>query len=163
MRHLKHRTQLGRTKEHRAALLANLTAALLTHGRIKTTVAKAKALRPVVERIITLAVHAASADPARAIHLRRQALAKVRDKDAVTKLFKERVAEFKDRKGGYTRIYKLIQRESDGAEMALIELIAAGDTGYAKKGKAAEAAAVPAAEAPAAAPADSAAAPAPQA
>jgi large subunit ribosomal protein L17 len=163
MRHLKHRTQLGRTKEHRAALLANLTAALLTHGRITTTLPKAKALRPVVERIITLAVHAASADPFRAIHLRRQAVAKVRDKDAVTKLFKERVSEFKDRKGGYTRIYKLIQRQSDGAEMAIIELIAASDTGYAKKGKATEQAAAPTApvaEAPAAAPADSAAAPA---
>lgn len=158
MRHLKHRSQLGRTKEHRQALMANLSAALLTHGRITTTLAKAKALRPYVEKIITLAVRASSADPLRAMHLRRQAVAKVRDKDAVTKLFTERVSEFKERKGGYSRIYKLIQRESDGSEMGIIELIPASDTGYAKKGKAvattAEKSAVetvpaPAAEAPA--------------
>lgn len=164
MRHLKHRTQLGRTKAHRAALLANLSAALLTHGRITTTLAKAKALRPVVERIITLAVRAQSADPLYAMHLRRQAIAKIRDKDAVTKLFKERVTEFKDRKGGYTRIYKLIQRQSDGAEMGIIELIPASDTGYAKKGKNAKAEAVaPAAPEAPVATADSAAASAPQA
>jgi len=152
MRHLKHRSQLGRTKEHRAALLANLSAALLTHGRITTTLAKAKALRPVVERIITLAVHANLPDAKNSLHLRRQAVAKVRDKDAVTKLFKERAGEFKDRKGGYTRIYKLIPRTSDGADMAIIELIAASDTGYPKKGKTAAAAEVPASapEAPAA-------------
>jgi large subunit ribosomal protein L17 len=152
MRHLKHRTQLGRVKEHRQALMANLCAALLTHGKIKTTLPKAKALRPYAEKIITLAVKASTAEPLRAMHLRRQAVATIRDKDAVTKLFKERVNEFKTRKGGYTRIYKLLQRESDGAEMAIIELIPAADTGYAKKGaaKAVEAAPAPSAEAPAA-------------
>lgn len=140
MRHLKHRSQLGRTKEHRAALLANLSAALLEHGRITTTLAKAKALRPYVERVITLAVHAIGAEAKNSLHLRRQAVSKVRSKDAVTKLFKDRVSEFKDRKGGYTRIYKLVPRNSDGAAMAIIELIPASDTGYAKKGKAAQAA-----------------------
>jgi large subunit ribosomal protein L17 len=141
MRHLKHRTQLGRTKEHRAALLANLSAALLEHGRITTTLAKAKALRPYVERVITLAVHAQGMEAKDSLHLRRQAVSKVRAKDAVTKLFKERAGEFKDRKGGYTRIYKLIPRNSDGAAMGIIELIPASDTGYAKKGKATPAAA----------------------
>ena len=144
MRHLKHRTQLGRTKEHRAALLANLSAALLEHGRITTTLAKAKALRPFVERVITLAVHANGAEAKNALHLRRQAVSKVRSKDAVTKLFKDRVSEFATRKGGYTRIYKLIQRNSDGAAMGIIELIPASDTGYAKKGKAAAEVAAPA-------------------
>ncbi len=154
MRHLKHRSQLGRTKEHRAALLANLSAALLTHGRIETTLAKAKALRPYVERIITLAVKANLPEAKNSLHLRRQAVSKVRDKDAVTKLFTERAVEFKDRKGGYTRIYKLVPRNSDAADMAIIELIAGADTGYATKAQApaAEAAPaqVPAAEAPAA-------------
>jgi large subunit ribosomal protein L17 len=159
MRHLKHRTQLGRTKEHRAALLANLSAALLDKGRITTTLAKAKALRPYVERVITLAVHANGVEAKNSMHLRRQAVAKVRSKDAVTKLFKERVSEFKDRKGGYTRIYKLIQRNSDGAAMAIIELIPASDTGYAKKGKAAPAAQAAPAPAEPAAPAAETAAP----
>ncbi|MFA5257051.1 MAG: 50S ribosomal protein L17 [Opitutales bacterium] len=136
MRHLKHRSQLGRTKEHRAALIANLSAALLTHGRIKTTLAKAKALRPFVEQIITLAVHASkTTDVAASLHLRRQAIAKIRDKDAVAILFKDRVEEFKSRPGGYTRIYKIGPRIGDGAEMALIELIPAADTGYAKSRK----------------------------
>ena len=132
MRHLKHRSQLGRTKEHRAALMANMSAALLTHGRIETTLPKAKALRPYVERVITLAKKADGASAATAVHLRRQALSKVRQKDPVAKLFRERAAEFKDRPGGYTRIYKLGQRASDGTEMALITLIAANDEGYAK-------------------------------
>jgi len=136
MRHLKHRSQLGRTKEHRAALIANLSAALLTHGRIKTTLAKAKALRPFVEHVITLAVHASkTTDAAASLHLRRQAIAKIRNRDAVALLFKERVEEFKSRPGGYTRIYKVGPRIGDGAEMALIELIPAADTGYSKSRK----------------------------
>ncbi len=133
MRHLKHRSELGRTKEHRAALMANMSAALLTHGRIETTLPKAKALRPFVEKVITLARKADGADPARAVHLRRLAIARVRDKAAVATLFRERVSEFKDRQGGYTRIYKLGQRVGDGAEMALITLINAADEGYGKR------------------------------
>jgi len=133
MRHLKHRSSLGRTKEHRIALMANLSVALITHGRIRTTVAKAKALRPFVERIITMAVKASKMDAVGSLHLRRQAIAKIRDRDAVALLFKERVEEFKSRPGGYTRIYKTGPRIGDGAEMALIELIAASDTGYAKR------------------------------
>jgi large subunit ribosomal protein L17 len=166
MRHLKHRSELSRTKEHRVALLANLSAALLTHGRIRTGLAKAKALRPYVERVITLAVRASKAEtPADKVHLRRQAVARIRDKEAVTVLFGERVKEFTSRAGGYTRIYKLGRRTGDGAEMAIIELIGAADTGYAKKGaQAAKAEEAPAAvvqpeQAPAAAEAATAEAP----
>lgn len=130
MRHLKHRHQLGRKKEHRIALMANLASALLRHGRIQTTLAKAKALRPFAEKIITLAVHAQGASPERALHLRRQAISKIRDKNAVQTLFNERASEFKDRPGGYTRIYKLGNRIGDAAEMAVIQLIPASDTGY---------------------------------
>jgi large subunit ribosomal protein L17 len=148
MRHLKHRSELSRTKEHREALLANLSAALITHGRIQTGLIKAKALRPFVEKVITLAVKASKAtNPADALHFRRQAIAKVRDKDAIAILFKDRVSEFANRQGGYTRIYKLGQRVGDAAEMALIELIAGNDLGYKAPKAAAEAAAAPAAEA----------------
>jgi large subunit ribosomal protein L17 len=130
MRHLKHRHQLGLKKEHRAAVIATLAASLLEHGRIRTTLAKAKALRPFVERIITLAKKAESVTAERAVAYRRLALARVRDKGAVARLFNDRVSEFKDRSGGYTRIYKLGPRIGDAAEMAVIELIEASDEGY---------------------------------
>lgn len=133
MRHRSHRHSLGVKKEHREALMANLAAALFRHGRIETTLAKAKALRPFAEKIITLAKKAAATDDAsRKLHYRRQAIAKVRDKAAVKALFDERVNEFVNRKGGYVRIYKLIQRESDGASMGIIELISGDDEGYTK-------------------------------
>lgn len=133
MRHRSHRHSLGVKKEHREALMANLAAALFRHGRIETTLAKAKALRPFAEKIITLAKKAAATDDAaRKLHYRRQAIAKVRDKAAVKALFDERINEFVNRKGGYIRIYKLIQRESDGASMGIIELIAGDDEGYSK-------------------------------
>lgn len=135
MRHLKHRNQLGRKKEHRQALISNLTAALLRHGKVQTTLPKAKALRPFAERIITLAKQADGASPERALHYRRLALSRVRDGDAVRILFKERVSEFKDRTGGYTRIYKLGARRGDAAEMAVIQLIPADDEGYAKRAR----------------------------
>ena len=146
MRHQKHRHQLGRKKEHRAALMANLAAALLKHGRITTTLPKAKALRPFVEKVITLAKDA-QANPAVALHNRRLAVARVRDKDAVTALFKEKAGEFANRSGGYTRIYKLGTRIGDAAEMAVIQLIPASDTGYAKRSQKKTEAAAPAAEA----------------
>jgi len=134
MRHLKHRHQLGVKKEHRLALMGNLASALFTHGRIETTLAKAKALRPFAEKVITLAVKAARTDDtAKKVHLRRLAVAKVRDKAAVGKLFDERAQEFLGRQGGYTRIYKLMPRRGDAAPMALIELIDAGDEGYRKR------------------------------
>lgn len=135
MRHLKHRHQLGRKKEHRAALMANLAAALLKHDRIKTTLPKAKALRPFVEKIITMAKKAHGASPERALAYRRLAISRIRDKDAVAVLFRDKVTEFVDRTGGYTRIYKLGTRTGDAAEMALIQLIPGSDEGYPKKAR----------------------------
>ena len=137
MRHNKHRASLGVTVEHRRAMLSNLAASLIEHGRIQTTLTKAKALRPFVEKVITKAKQAAAKTEKKdAIHLRRLALADVRNEDAVTKLFNETYKEFVNRNGGYTRIYKLGARISDAAEMALIELVKADDPGYKKsKGK----------------------------
>jgi len=137
MRHKKHRHSLGVTREHRAAMLSNMGASLIVHDRIKTTLTKAKALRPFIEKIVTKAKNAAAKTEAKdAIHLRRLALADVRDEDAITLLFNEKHKEFTNRTGGYTRIYKLGPRASDAAEMALIEFVKADDAGYKKsKGK----------------------------
>jgi large subunit ribosomal protein L17 len=134
MRHNKHHASLGVTREHRRAMLSNLAASLITHGRIQTTLTKAKALRPFVERVITKAKQAAAKTEKKdAIHLRRLALADVRDETAITKLFNETHKEFTNRNGGYTRIYKLgAQRLSDAAELALIEFVKADDPGYKK-------------------------------
>ena len=136
MRHSKRRHILGVSSSHRSAMLGNLSVALITHGRIKTTLAKAKALRPFIEKIITLAKKADQAnDAARKLHFRRLAIARVRDKKAVAELFDNKVSEFSNRPGGYTRIYKLGQRVGDAAEMGLIELINASDEGYTKRPK----------------------------
>jgi large subunit ribosomal protein L17 len=136
MRHNKHRASLGVTREHRSAMLSNMAASLITHGRIKTTVTKAKALRPFVEKVITKAKQAsAKTEPKDALHLRRLALRDVRDEDAVTLLFNEKYKEFANRNGGYTRIYKLGKRASDAAEMALIEFVKADDPGYKKSSR----------------------------
>jgi large subunit ribosomal protein L17 len=136
MRHNKRKHKLGVSGPHRSAMMGNLTVALIQHGRIETTLAKAKALRPFIEKVITLAKKSEKAnDAARKLHFRRLAIARVRDKAAVSKLFDELVSEFIDRSGGYTRIYKLGQRVGDAAEMALIELIDGNDEGYAKKPK----------------------------
>jgi large subunit ribosomal protein L17 len=138
MRHNKHHASLGVTVEHRRAMMANLATALITHGRIETTLAKAKALRPFIEKIITKAKQAAAKTEKKdAIHLRRLAMSDVRDETAITKLFNETHKEFTNRTGGYTRIYKLgQQRGGDAAEMALIEFVKADDPGYKKsKGK----------------------------
>ena len=136
MRHSKRRHKLGVSGPHRSAMLGNLAVALITHGRIETTLPKARALRPFTEKIITLAKKAEKAnDAARKLHFRRLAIARVRDKKAVAQLFDERVSEFIDRPGGYTRIYKLGQRIGDAAEMALIELIDGNDEGYEKPKK----------------------------
>lgn len=133
MRHNKKRHKLGVSGPHQAALLANLSVALIQNGRIETTLAKAKALRPFIEKLITLSKKAAvSNDGARKLHYRRLALSRVRSKTAVARLFDELVVEFSERTGGYTRIYKLGQRIGDAAEMGLIELIDKADTGYTK-------------------------------
>lgn len=131
MRHGKHRHILNVKKEHRFALMANLAVALFTHGRIQTTLAKAKALRPFAEKIITLAKKAAAADDkAEKLHYRRLAISRIRDEKIVALLFDTKVEEFVNRTGGYTRIYKLIARRGDAVSMGLIELIDASDEGY---------------------------------
>ena len=138
MRHNKHHASLGLTVEHRRAMLSNMAASLIEHGRIETTLAKAKALRPFIEKVITKAKQAAAKTEKKdALHLRRLALSDVRNETAVTKLFNETYKEFANRNGGYTRIYKLgQQRLGDAAEMALIEFVKADDPGYKKsKGK----------------------------
>lgn len=134
MRHNKHHASLGVTREHRKAMLSNLATALITHGRIETTLTKAKALRPFIEKVITKAKQAAAKTEKKdALHLRRLALSDVRDENAVTLLFNEKHKEFTNRTGGYTRIYKLgVRRISDAAEMALIEFVKADDPGYKK-------------------------------
>jgi len=134
MRHRKHNHQLGVKSAHRISLVANLSSSLIEHGRIKTTLAKARALRPVIEKIITLAKKAhLTEDAARKIHYRRLAIAKVRNKKAVSKLFDELVDQFMGRNGGYTRIYKLaVPRLGDAADMALIEFV---EEAPKKKGK----------------------------
>ena len=137
MRHKTKRHILGVSSSHRSALMGNLSVALIEHGRIQTTLAKAKALRPFIEKIVTFAKKAEAAnDPARKLHFRRLAISRVRDKEAVAKLFDERVSEFTSRNGGYTRIIKLGTRIGDAAEMALIEFLEASDEGYAKPKKA---------------------------
>lgn len=136
MRHSNRKHKLGVSGPHRSAMMGNLAVALITHGRIETTLAKAKALRPFIEKVITLAKKAEKAnDAARKLHFRRLAVARVRDKQAVARLFDERAQEFVDRSGGYTRIYKIGQRIGDAAEMALIELIDGNDDGYGKPKK----------------------------
>lgn len=153
MRHNKHRHSLGVTSEHRASMLSNMAASLIKHDRIETTLAKAKALRPFIEKVITKAKQAAAKTELKdSVHLRRLALSDVRDEDAVTLLFNEKYKEFANRNGGYTRIYKLaLPRVSDAAEMAFIEFVKADDPGYKKKAKKSKkAAAKPEVAAPAA-------------
>jgi large subunit ribosomal protein L17 len=125
MRHRKHNHLLGVKTAHRISLIANLSCSLIDNGRIKTTLAKARALRPSIEKAITLAKKAhASDDAAKKVHFRRQAIARLRSKTAVKKLFDELVEQFVGRNGGYTRIYKLaIPRLGDAADMAIIEFV----------------------------------------
>ncbi len=116
MRHQNKTAKLGRTAEHRKALLANQVCSLIEHQRIKTTLAKAKAVRPLAEKIVTLGKNGS-------LHARRNALSILRQKTAVKKLFDEIAPRSTDRKGGYTRIVKLGQRKSDSASMAFIEWV----------------------------------------
>jgi large subunit ribosomal protein L17 len=116
MRHQKNTIKLGRTAEHRKALLANQVCSLIEHQRIKTTLAKAKAVRPLAERMVTLGKNGS-------IHARRTALATLRQKSAVKKLFDDIAPRSAERNGGYTRIVKLGQRKSDSAPMAFVEWV----------------------------------------
>ena len=117
MRHQKTRNKLSRDAAHRKALLMNLSKELIEHERIKTTEAKAKAVKPEIERLITLAKRGD-------LHARRQALATLaQDKFAVHKLFVDVAPRYAARDGGYTRILKLGPRASDASEMVFIELV----------------------------------------
>ena len=116
MRHQKKTVKLGRKAEHRKALLANQVCSLIEHQRIRTTLAKAKAVRPLAEKMVTLGKKGS-------IHARRTAFAMLRQKDAVKKLFDEIAPRTADRNGGYTRIVKLGQRKSDGAPIAYLEWV----------------------------------------
>lgn len=116
MRHKIAGRKLGRTSAHRLAMLRNMVTSLFEHERIVTTTEKAKELRPVAEKMITLAKKGD-------LHARRQAMSFIRSKDIVEKLFTEIKDKFEDRKGGYTRILKTGIRKGDAASMAIIELV----------------------------------------
>jgi large subunit ribosomal protein L17 len=134
MRHLKRTAKLGRTSEHRNAMLANLVCSLIKHKRVTTTLAKAKAARPVAEKMVTLGKTAT-------LHARRLAAARLRqqprslhknkaareawrkNEDVVRILFEDLAPTFKDRRGGYTRILKLAQRPGDAAQNAILEWV----------------------------------------
>jgi large subunit ribosomal protein L17 len=117
MRHQKQRHKLSRDSAHRKSLMMNLSKELIDHERIETTTAKAKAVKPEVEKLITLAKRGD-------LHARRQALSALgQDKFMVYKLFEEIAPRYAERPGGYTRILKLGPRKSDATEMALLELV----------------------------------------
>lgn len=116
MRHLKRTAKLGRTGEHRNAMLANLVCSLIKHKRVTTTLAKAKAARSVAEKMVTLGKHGT-------IHDRRLAAARLHQEDAVKILFNEIAPVQKERHGGYTRIIKLNQRQGDASQLAILEWV----------------------------------------
>jgi large subunit ribosomal protein L17 len=116
MRHLKRTAKLGRTGEHRNAMLANLVCSLIMNRRVQTTLAKAKAARPVAEKMVTLAKSGT-------LHHRRLAAARLRQEGAVRALFNDIAPSQKDRRGGYTRIVKLRPRQGDAADVAILEWV----------------------------------------
>ena len=153
MRHNKAINHLGRKSGHRKALLANMATSLILHKRIQTTVAKAKALKVYVEPLITKSKEDST-------HSRRVVFSYLKNKEAVTELFRTIAPKIADRPGGYTRVLKTGFRQGDGADMALIELVDFNEAALASAPKAAKkttrrsskkaAEAAPAAEAPAA-------------
>jgi large subunit ribosomal protein L17 len=126
VRHRKKGRQLGRQTKHRWALFRNLVTSLLDHERIETTEAKAKEIRGFTDRMITLGKEGT-------LPARRRALAFLRSKDVVSKLFADVAGRFKDRRGGYTRIVKTRRRIGDGGEMVAIELVSRVETPTPKK------------------------------
>ena len=116
MRHLKRTAKLGRTGSHRNAMLANMVCSLIIHKRIQTTLAKAKAARSVAEKMVTLGKSGT-------LHDRRLAAARLKQEDAVKILFNEIAPTQKDRRGGYTRIIKLGERQGDAANLAILEWV----------------------------------------
>jgi large subunit ribosomal protein L17 len=116
MRHLKRTAKLGRTSEHRNAMLANLVCSLIEHKRVTTTLAKAKAARSVAEKMVTLGKKDT-------LHHRRLAVARLHQEAAAKILFQEIAPAFKDRRSGYTRVIKLEQRQGDSAPRAILEWV----------------------------------------
>jgi len=116
MRHLKRTAKLGRTGEHRNAMLANLVCSLIKNKRITTSVAKAKAARSVAEKMVTLGKHGT-------LHDRRLAVSRLHQEDAVKILFNEIAPAQKERRGGYTRIVRLGQRQGDASQSAILEWV----------------------------------------
>ena len=116
MRHRKSGRKLGRTSSHRKAMFANMAASLIKHEQIQTTLPKAKDLRPIVEKLITLGKRGG-------LHARRQALSELNEKAAVDKLFSTLSERYADRDGGYTRVLKAGFRTGDAAPMGVVELI----------------------------------------
>jgi large subunit ribosomal protein L17 len=116
MRHLKRTAKLGRTGQHRNAMLANMVCSLIKNKRITTTLAKAKAARSVAEKMVTLGKHGT-------LHDRRLAAARLHQEDAVKILFNEIAPAQKDRRGGYTRIVRLDQRQGDAGQRAILEWV----------------------------------------
>jgi large subunit ribosomal protein L17 len=131
MRHGFALRKLNRTHEHRKAMFANMASALIKHEQIVTTLPKAKELRPIVEKYVTMAKNAKK-DPARALHLRRLATSRLRDETQAKKLFDTLGPRYLDRNGGYIRIMKAGFRHGDNAPLAVIEFV---DRDEAAKGK----------------------------
>lgn len=128
MRHAKRVKKLGRTRSHRKAMLANMAASLLTYQVIKTTETKAKEVRKLAEKLITLAKRGD-------LHAHRQVYDVIKDRKLVKKLFDEIAPKFADREGGYTRVSKLGTRKGDGAPVAVVELLLEKPAKEEKKGK----------------------------
>lgn len=116
MRHGKSGRKLNRTASHRKALFANMAASLIRHEQIVTTLPKAKELKPIIDKLVTLGKRGD-------LHARRQAISQIRDKDAVSKLFETLAPRYKDRPGGYSRVLKAGFRYGDAAPVAVIELV----------------------------------------
>ncbi|MDQ1335933.1 MAG: large subunit ribosomal protein [Thermodesulfobacteriota bacterium] len=128
MRHRKAGKQLGRNTSHRRAMLRNMVTSLFAHEQVETTDAKAKVIRPVAEKMITLAKRGD-------LHARRQALAYMEDKSVVHKLFDQAKDRFLDRQGGYLRIVKKGVRKGDGAPVSIVQLLSADENTALRKGK----------------------------
>jgi large subunit ribosomal protein L17 len=126
MNHRKTGRKLSRSSSHRKALLRNMVTSLLEHEQIRTTDAKAKELRGVADRMITLGKRGT-------LHARRQALQTIRSKDVASKLFDELADRYRERPGGYTRVIKLGQRPGDAAPMSIIELVDRAEGGTASE------------------------------
>jgi large subunit ribosomal protein L17 len=116
--------QLNRTSKHRKALVENMVTSLFKHERIESTVAKIKVIRSHAEKLITRAKkNLNDIKPEVALHNKREVMKKIKDRNVVVKLFEDIAPRFKERNGGYTRIYKLVNRESDNSEVGILELV----------------------------------------